>query len=70
MRRVFPAAPVVTLHNGADTIPLSLRNTPRPDYLANAVVVLCAAFFYRRKNVPLLIQAFDSIAGGIRPPCS
>jgi glycosyltransferase involved in cell wall biosynthesis len=62
MCKVFPDAPVFTILNGADRIPPTLRATPRPADLTNRLVVLCVSFFYRRKNVPLLISAFDSIA--------
>jgi glycosyltransferase involved in cell wall biosynthesis len=62
MQRIFPAVRSVTVHNGADVIPAELHDVPKPAHLAGRLVVLCATFFYKRKNVPLLIQAFDSIA--------
>jgi glycosyltransferase involved in cell wall biosynthesis len=62
MKAIFPDAPVITVHNGAETIPNALKENPRPTWLVDRQVVLCAAFFYKIKMVPLLIQAFDSVA--------
>jgi glycosyltransferase involved in cell wall biosynthesis len=62
MNEVFPDAPAITVHNGAEQIPEEVRATPRPAELAGREVVLCATFFYPRKNVPLLIRSFDRIA--------
>jgi glycosyltransferase involved in cell wall biosynthesis len=39
-----------------------MASVPRPPSFAGRVVVLCVTFMYKRKNVPLLIEAFDSIA--------
>jgi glycosyltransferase involved in cell wall biosynthesis len=63
MQRIFPGAPVLTLHNGADAIPQEIRSVLRPPNLAGLDVVLCVSFFYERKNIPLLIEAFDAIGG-------
>ena len=63
MHRIFPDAPALTLHNGAELIPAALERVPRPPQLAGHLVVLCVTFFYTRKNVPLLIKSFDAIAG-------
>jgi glycosyltransferase involved in cell wall biosynthesis len=63
MNRIFPGVPAVTLHNGAEPVPREMASVPRPPSLAGHVVVLCVTFMYKRKNVPLLIEAFDSIAG-------
>lgn len=62
MREIFPDAPFLTLHNGAEPIPAELSDTPRPPMLAGRSIVLCATFFYKRKNVPLLVKSFDQIA--------
>jgi glycosyltransferase involved in cell wall biosynthesis len=62
MKDIFPDAPVITVHNGAEAIPKSLKENPRLTSLVDCQVVLCTAFFYKRKMVPLLIQAFDSVA--------
>ena len=62
MAGIFPNAPAVTVHNGADEMPDELKNQPRPPTLAERLIVLCVAFFYQRKKVPLLIAAFDRIA--------
>lgn len=61
MRAVYPDVPNVTVHNGADALPDRLRGVPRPPDLEDRIVVLCVCFLYRRKNVPLLMRAFDSI---------
>jgi glycosyltransferase involved in cell wall biosynthesis len=63
MRSLFPEIPTATVVNGADAIPEEMRTRPRPAALAEKVIVLCVAFFYKRKNVPLLIASFDRIAG-------
>jgi glycosyltransferase involved in cell wall biosynthesis len=63
MNAVFPNAPTATVHNGADAIPHELRIRVRPPALAGRLIVLCVAFFYKRKNVPLLVASFDQIAG-------
>ena len=62
MRRVFPNVPQLTVHNGAELIPADLKSVPRPLPLAGKLVVLCVSFFYKRKNIPLLIKCFDRIA--------
>jgi glycosyltransferase involved in cell wall biosynthesis len=62
MNRIFPGVPAVTIHNGAEPVPREMAAVPRPPALAGRIVVLCVAFMYKRKNVPLLIGAFDSIA--------
>jgi glycosyltransferase involved in cell wall biosynthesis len=62
MREIFPDAPSLTLHNGAELIPAELRDVPRPPLLAGRSIVLCVTFFYKRKNVPLLVKSFDRIA--------
>jgi glycosyltransferase involved in cell wall biosynthesis len=63
MTDLFPDVPAVTVCNGAELIPSARLPGSRPSSLTDRLVVLCASFFYRRKNVPLLIKAFDSIAG-------
>jgi glycosyltransferase involved in cell wall biosynthesis len=62
MHDIFPGIPIATVPNGADAIPDEFLRRPRPPAIAQRVIVLCAAFFYKRKNVPLLIAAFDHIA--------
>jgi glycosyltransferase involved in cell wall biosynthesis len=63
MRDIFPGVPIATVPNGADAIPGEILRRPRPPVIAQKVIVLCVAFFYERKNIPLLITAFDQIAG-------
>jgi len=62
MNRIFPGVPAVTVHNGAEPVPREMASVPRPPSFAGRIVVLCVTFMYKRKNVPLLIEAFDSIA--------
>jgi glycosyltransferase involved in cell wall biosynthesis len=62
MHDIFPGVPIATVHNGADAIPDEFRKRPRPPAMAKKVIVLCVTFFYKRKNVPLLVAAFDQIA--------
>jgi glycosyltransferase involved in cell wall biosynthesis len=62
MVRIFPDVPAITIHNGAEPIPQRLKAVPRPAAFSNHLIVLCVTFFYTRKNVPLLVESFDSIA--------
>ena len=62
MLRIFPDVPAITIHNGAELIPHQLKTVPRPAALSGHVIILCVTFFYKRKNVPLLVESFDSIA--------
>ena len=62
MNRIFPGVPAVTIHNGAEPVPREMAAVPRPAAFVGRVVVLCVTFMYKRKNVPLLIEAFDSIS--------
>lgn len=62
VKRIFPGAPAITVHNGAERIPDELRKVPRPPEWEGHTVILCVGFFYARKNIPLLIQSFDRIA--------
>jgi len=62
MNRIFPGVPAVTIHNGAEPVPREMAAVPRPAAFVGRVVVLCVTFMYKRKTVPLLIEAFDSIA--------
>jgi glycosyltransferase involved in cell wall biosynthesis len=63
MNRIFPGVPAVTVRNGAEPVPRDMASVPRPPSFAGRIVVLCVAFMYKRKNVPLLVEAFDSVAG-------
>lgn len=62
MLNIFPGSPAVTVHNGGDAASSDLRTTPRPPALADCVIILSVCFFYKRKNVPLLVASFDAIA--------
>jgi len=62
MRALFPEAPIVTVHNGAEAIPQDIRDAPRPSAWVGRKTVLSVSFLYARKNVPLLIRAFDRAA--------
>jgi glycosyltransferase involved in cell wall biosynthesis len=62
MNRIFPGIPAITVHNGADRIPNELMTVPRPAAWAARTLILCVGFFYKRKNMPLLIESFDRIA--------
>jgi glycosyltransferase involved in cell wall biosynthesis len=62
MLKIFPGVPAITIHNGAELIPPQLKEVPRPAAYFNHLIVLCVTFFYKRKNVPLLVESFDSIA--------
>jgi glycogen synthase len=62
MLRIFPDVPAITIHNGAELIPPQLKAVPRPAAFSGHLIVLCVTFYYKRKNVPLLVESFDSIA--------
>lgn len=62
MSRLFSAAKVSIVPNGADPIPSRLFTTPRPRELEGKTIVFAASIFYTRKGVPLLIRAFSRIA--------
>ncbi len=58
-RALFPDMPVRTIYNGSSfpaEIPLERPERGEP-------VIFCCAKFYGRKDVPLLVRAFDAIAG-------
>ncbi len=62
MRAVFPQIPSAVLHNGAVCSPSNERIESFAQRFVGNDVIFCAAFFYRRKNVPLLVEAFDAVA--------
>jgi glycosyltransferase involved in cell wall biosynthesis len=62
IQRLFPGTRTIVNHNGADPLPASYSATPRPPELKDKIIALCVGMFYRRKNVALLIRAFDRIA--------
>lgn len=62
MRSLFPHGTILTHHNGVDLPPPHLGQTPRPLELRHKTVILACALFAERKGVPLLIEAFHSIA--------
>lgn len=62
MRKFFPETNILVHHNGVDLPPDSLKYQPRPPDLNGKKVVLACALFAERKNLPLLIKAFHTIA--------
>jgi glycosyltransferase involved in cell wall biosynthesis len=62
MRRLFPEARVLTVHNGTDPIAPEIATRPRPAERERKVVVFSAGAFYTRKGFPLLIDAFARVA--------
>jgi glycosyltransferase involved in cell wall biosynthesis len=58
LARIVPGKSVRVVHTGADAPPIALSEVPRPRHLRNKTIVFSAAGFYRRKGVPLLIEAF------------
>jgi glycosyltransferase involved in cell wall biosynthesis len=63
MRRLFPEARrIVTIHNGVPPLPTRLWDQPRPAELDGKTVVFSAGLFYSRKGIPLLVEAFASVA--------
>jgi glycogen(starch) synthase len=59
---VFPGVPSRTLHNGASMIDSEMLERPRSSDYLGTKMIFCANFFYRRKNIPLTVQAFDLVA--------
>jgi glycosyltransferase involved in cell wall biosynthesis len=62
METIFPDAAIRTIHNGAEGPPASVRLSACPKFMQGKTVVFVASFFYHRKNIPLLVSAFDSVA--------
>jgi glycosyltransferase involved in cell wall biosynthesis len=62
MSDLFPEIPSRTLYNGAESISPEMRCKPRPPEYASAKLVFSAGYFYRRKNVPVTVRAFDAVA--------
>lgn len=59
---LFPGAPVHVVHNASDLPDPALTSVPRPDALGPGPVVFSAAHLYRRKGMPVLVDAFSRIA--------
>jgi glycosyltransferase involved in cell wall biosynthesis len=59
---IFPGTRVVVAHYGRDPLPDRIRLTPRPSNRAGKTIIFCACGFYERKGVPMLINAFASVA--------
>jgi glycosyltransferase involved in cell wall biosynthesis len=62
IHRLFPGVPTQTVHNGADPIPASIVQNPRPPELAGKKVVFSAGGFFKRKGIPQLVGAFGKVA--------
>ncbi len=62
LRETFPRARTATVHNGTDPVPAPILERPRPPELQGRLVVFSAAFFYPRKGLSLLVQAFARVA--------
>ena len=62
LREILPRVHARTIRNGADPIPATLRERPRPPELRDRTVVFSAGGFYRRKGFPLLVRAFARVA--------
>lgn len=61
LKQLFPAAHVLTQHNGIDPLSVSLFETNRPAELQGRKVVLSCALFAERKGMTLLIEAFNRV---------
>jgi glycosyltransferase involved in cell wall biosynthesis len=62
LETLFPAAQVLTHHNGVDLLPEELWHRPRPVELQHQKIILACALFAERKGIPLLVEAFQQIA--------
>ena len=60
--QVFPDNKSQAVYNGADPLPASLRQQPRPPEIQGKLVVTCVSAWYDRKGIPKLIEAFDQVA--------
>jgi glycosyltransferase involved in cell wall biosynthesis len=63
LERLFHPPRTTSLFMGIQPIPDELRQTPPPAELRGKIVVFSAAIFYHRKGIPLMVEAFASIAG-------
>jgi len=63
MKRRFPEANSLTIYNGGGFEDLNHDVLEKPSLKDGIIRVFCCANFYPRKGIPLLIQAFDQVAG-------
>ncbi len=59
----FPFARTYTIQNGAEPLPRTILENPRPAELRGKQIVFSCGTFYPRKGFPLLVDAFACIAG-------
>jgi glycosyltransferase involved in cell wall biosynthesis len=62
LAKIAPGVRTVSLYNGTRRLGQQVRQTPRPSELEGKVVVFSAAIFYARKGIPVMIEAFASVA--------
>lgn len=62
IRDIFPGAKTATVSNGTVTPPPEVFKEPRPHAIRGKTVIFCAAAFYERKGIPMLIRAFGRVA--------
>jgi len=60
--KLVPGTRAVPLYMGTRRLDPELWQTPRPAETQGKLVVFCAAGFFERKVIPLLIEAFASVA--------
>lgn len=63
MLSIFPRARTCTVWNGTDPIPEKIRKSRRPSELEDKTILFSCGAFYKRKGLPLLIDAFSRVAG-------
>lgn len=57
----FPGVRAVVAHYGRDPLPTEVMQRSRPTDRDGKLIVLCAAGFYERKGLPVLIEAFSRV---------
>lgn len=57
----FPGVRAVVAHYGRDPLPPQMLQAPRPLDRGGKLIVFCAASFYERKGLPVLIEAFSKV---------
>lgn len=63
IQSIFPTAKRLATHPIGVNLPLSSHlKTQRPPELQHKTIVLCCAMFAERKGIPLLVEAFSSLA--------
>lgn len=62
LKQISSASPAQLMYLGADALTPTVAEKPRPVERKGQIVIFCAAIFYTRKSIPLLVRAFAAVA--------